>query len=96
MNPHSSQYSIIFWGDHLILSYWSDCTLFQIFKYSGLSVLVFGQSLGRWDSCVSVYAPVHVSLFMQREIAPTEMTESIPPRGMFHTDDEGTLLPSAR
>lgn len=57
---------------------------------------MFGQSLERWDSCVSVYAPVHVSLFMQKEIAPTGMTESIPPQGMFHTDDEDTLLPSER
>lgn len=76
----------------LIFCHWSDCTLFKIFKYSGLSVLVFGRSLGRWDSCVSAYAPVHVPLFMQSEVAPTRMTESTPPRGMLCSVDEDTLF----
>lgn len=96
MNLHSSQYSIIFWGNHPYILLLERSPLFKIFKYSRHSVLVFGRSLGRWDSCVSVYAPVNVSLLMQREIAPTGMTESIPPQGMFHTDDEGTLLSSER
>lgn len=88
----SPQHSTAFWRHSSLYSVTGATAL--CLKYLNIqdSVLVFGRSLGRWDSCVSAYAPVHVPLFMQSEVAPTRMTESTPPRGMLCSVDEDTLF----